>query len=179
MEALRKRVGNGCLKHEMVHVTEHSVEFQAVQLKHARSGRAPFRIVPILCSLFEDPASAEVSDFILALEETMKGRSAAVVAGVDFAHVGPHFGDKDPVDEKTVEWICAEDEKSLAHVATVDADAFWQSVMKDGNRRRVCGLSATYAALKLLAGAKGEVLSYSYAPDPSGGVVSFASAVFR
>ncbi len=178
-ERLLKRAGRDCLEHEIAHLGEHSVEFQAVQLKHARAGRAPFKIVPILCSMFDDPAAAPVSDFISALEETMRGRSICVVAGVDFAHVGPNFGDEKPVTEETIDWICKEDRKSLAEVAAVDAGAFWQIVTDGENKLNVCGLTATYTALRLLAGTKGELLCYSYAPAPKQSVVSFASAVFR
>jgi hypothetical protein len=52
-------------------------------------------------------------------------------------------------------------------------------VMSDGNKRHVCGLSATYSALRLLEGADGKVLKYGFAPDPAGGIVSFASMSFQ
>jgi len=42
----------------------------------------------------------------------------------------------------------------------------------------VCGLTATYTALRLLEGAAGSLKRYGFAPDPAGGIVSFASAVF-
>jgi len=62
----------------------------------------------------------------------------------------------------------------------VDADGWYASVMKDMNQRRVCGLNAIYAALKTLDGAadRGEFLKYGYAPDPAGGIVSFAGIAF-
>jgi len=50
--------------------------------------------------------------------------------------------------------------------------------------RRVCGLSSLYTGLRLikeLGGASaspGRLLAYGQAPDPAGGLVSFASALF-
>jgi hypothetical protein len=180
-EALLKRAGKRCLEHEIAHLTEHSAEFQAVWLKYARREKGPFTVVPILCSFFDDPRAGEPHDFMEALAETIRGcgRSVCIVAGVDFAHVGPTFGDKVELDDALVKWMCEEDGKSLTAVVAGDADRFWGSVMADGNKRHVCGLTATYAALRLLGGRCGQLLKYGYAPDPSGGFVSFASAVFR
>jgi len=186
IEALLKRAPDGLLEDQVAHRSEHSIEFQAVFLRHAHP-KADLKIVPILCSSFEpvaggaSPSSdARVEDTIGALAETVKaaGRRVLIVAGVDFAHVGPRFGDAAEVDEKLVKWMTEGDAASLRHVAAVDAEGFWSSVMADGNKRHVCGLTATYAALRLLAGATGSLKRYAFAPDPAGGLVSFAAAVF-
>jgi predicted class III extradiol MEMO1 family dioxygenase len=101
-----------------------------------------------------------------------------LVAGVDFAHVGPRFGDSVELDQRLTDWMVSEDEKSLTFVTQGDAEGFWQSVMADGNRRHVCGLSATYTLLRLLDNTPGRILKYGYAPDPAGGIVSFAGVEF-
>ncbi|MBI2901905.1 MAG: AmmeMemoRadiSam system protein B [Planctomycetes bacterium] len=185
VDALAKRFPR-CFDDEVVHRNEHSAEFQAVFLRHARRD-APFTVVPILCSAFEmycgpeSPSSApRVEEFLQALRETLEasGKKTCIVAGVDYAHVGPRFGDKVDLDQKLVDWMTAEDRKSLDRIREGDAEGFWQSVVADGNRRHVCGLSATYAALRLLGPAKGGLLQYGYAPDPAGGIVSFAAAAF-
>ncbi|MBI4565819.1 MAG: AmmeMemoRadiSam system protein B [Planctomycetes bacterium] len=186
---LLSRTGSdaGLLDHEMVHRNEHSIEFQAVFLKHAHP-EAAFRIVPILCSSFEPhlkagaPSDAAlIESTIEALRETILnvGRRVTIIAGVDLSHVGPRFGDDTPLDQRLVEWMSEGDRRSLEYVANADADGFWNSVMADGNRRHVCGLTAGYTALRLLGGSRGALLRYGFAPDPAGGLVSFASAVFR
>ncbi len=184
LAALEKRLGDGIYENEAVHRSEHSAEFQAVFLKHARP-KADFTVVSILCSSFEPWCDGQsprtvgrIADVLGALEEVLKGRKACVVAGVDFAHVGPVFGDAVEVDQKLVRWMVDEDSKSLQACGAVDADAFWASVMADGNQRHVCGLSATYAALSLLPGTSGKLLKYGFAPDPAGGLVSFAGMSF-
>ncbi len=185
LAAVEKRLGKRIYDHEAVHRSEHSVEFQAVFLRHARP-KAPFTVLPVLCSAFEiwcggaSPSTAsEVEDVLGALREATAGRKACVVAGVDFAHVGPVFGDDVEIDQKLIEWMMAGDTHGLRGIAEGNAESFWNSVMVDGNRRHVCGLSATYAALRLLDGAEGQVHKYGFAPDPAGGIVSFASASFK
>jgi hypothetical protein len=42
----------------------------------------------------------------------------------------------------------------------------------------VCGLSATYAFLRLLDGAQGRIHRYGHGIDQRGGIVSFASMSF-
>ncbi len=185
VEALRRRLGDGIFENEAVHRSEHSAEFQAVFLRHARPD-ASFTIVPILCSSFEphcgdaSPSTVpRIQEFLAALQESLEGRKACLVAGVDFAHVGPVFGDEVEIDDRLIQWMVAADNKSLLSCADGDAEAFWNSIMADGNARHVCGLSATYAFLRLLGGTAGKILKYGFAPDPAGGIVSFASMSFR
>ena len=182
--ALEKRVGKRIFEHESVHRGEHSAEFQAAFLKHARP-EGKFTVLPILCSAFErwcgdaSPSTApEVEEFLGALREVTAGRKVCIVAGVDFAHVGPVFGDEVDIDKKLMDWMMKGDTQGLQILAAGDAEAFWTSVMADGNQRHVCGLSATYAAMRLLDRPEGKVHRYGFAPDPGGGVVSFASMSF-
>ena len=183
--ALEKRLGKRIFDHESVHRSEHSAEFQAVFLKHARP-QAKFSVVPILCSAFEQwsgatsPSTApEVEDVIAAIGESVAGRRVCYVAGVDFAHVGPVFGDEVEINQELIQWMMAGDTRGLQTIAEGNAEAFWNSVVSDGNRRHVCGLSATYAALRLLGDVEGHIHKYGFAPDPAGGIVSFASMSFK
>ena len=179
-------MGSGAFEHELVHRTEHSAEFQTVFLKHALKGRE-FEVVPILCSSFEpycgkkSPSTVgQIEDSIQALGEAIResGKKVCIVGGVDFAHVGPRFGDAKPVTPKLIKWMEGEDKVSIGKVEEGDAEGFWESVMADNNKRKVCGLTAVYTALRLLSPVKGKLLKYGYAPDPAGGIVSFASVEF-
>ena len=104
----------------------------------------------------------------------------SVIAGADLAHVGRRFGDAFDVDNTLVSAVEASDREDLQHVLAGDADCFYQSVMRDQNRRRVCGLNCIYAALRTVHGSirDGELLHYDYAHDPAGGIVSFADILF-
>ena len=81
------------------------------------------------------------------------------------------------ISEDILGEVRGRDEQDLAHVQTPAAEAFYASVMRDQNARRVCGLGCIYAALKTAEGRieQARLLSYSYAPDPAGGIVSFAT----
>jgi MEMO1 family protein len=185
LAALEKRLGRRIYDHEPVHRSEHSAEFQAVFLKHSRP-KASFTVLPVLCSAFEQwcgtsspSTAAEVEETLAAIREAVSGRRVCVVAGVDFAHVGPVFGDEVEINQELIQWMMAGDTRGLQTIAEGNAESFWNSVMSDGNKRHVCGLSATYAALRLLEGSDGRVLKYGFAPDPAGGIVSFASMSFQ
>ncbi len=185
IEKLSQRIP-GCFENEQVHRNEHSAEFQAVFLKYARP-KADFQVLPILCSTFEPhcggnspSTSGQIEEFLQALGEVTKesGKKICLVGGVDFAHVGPRFGDQIELDQKLIDWMVEEDRKSLDKIVEGNAEGFWNSVMQDGNRRHVCGLSATYSLLRLLKGKPGNRLDYGYAADPAGGYVSYAGLVF-
>jgi predicted class III extradiol MEMO1 family dioxygenase len=92
--------------------------------------------------------------------------------------MGPRFGDPEPVSPLELERIEREDGEMLETVEAGDAAAFFESVARDGDRRRICGYSPIYALLRSLGSATGHVKRYGQWPDPNG-VVSFASVVFE
>jgi AmmeMemoRadiSam system protein B len=187
VEALAARAGQDCFASELAHRNEHSIEFQAVFLRYLYAGRREVTVVPILASFVHEALyvgrapedDARVPRFLEALATTVSscGRRVAFIAGADLAHVGPRFGDPEPVSQVERGRIEAEDRAMLAAVETGDAAAFFESARRDGDRRRVCGLSPIYALLRATGGAPGTLRRYGQWPDPTG-VVSFASVVF-
>lgn len=191
VDALSARAGQECFASELAHRAEHSIEFQAVFLKFLWAGRRDFTIVPVLASFAHEAlqrgagpeADARVPAFLDAVTETIaaSGRRVGIIAGADLAHVGPRFGDPQPVSEAHRARIEREDRAMLDAVTRGSAGAFFESVARDGDRRRICGLSPIYATLRVLAanpgGAAGTLKRYGQWPDPHG-VVSFASVVF-
>ncbi len=171
--------------YELVHRTEHSIEFQVVMLAYLYGPGV--KIVPVLAAQFcDDPAHAApgelpgVARFLAACRAVASesGRRVAVIAGADLAHVGRRFGDEFEISEDVLGAVRARDEEDLAHVLGLRGEAFYASVMQDVNARRVCGLGFIYAALKTVEGQVDGalLLHYGYAPDPAGGIVSFAVA---
>jgi AmmeMemoRadiSam system protein B len=171
--------------HEMVHRTEHSIEFQAVMLAYLYGPNV--RIVPILCGFFGPELAPEaaipdgVGNFLTACREIIASapEQFCVIAGADLAHVGRRFGDAFEVSDTIINTVAVRDQEDLQHVMAGHADRFYQSVMQDRNQRRVCGLNCIYAALKSIDGsiADGRLLHYDYAHDPAGGIVSFANVL--
>ena len=173
------------------HKREHSIEFQAVFLKHLLGDR-PARIVPILAGLGDEQSTGRsprrspgVARFLDALREGVQARSGRVVlvAGADMAHVGPRFGDATPHDAAKRDALERTDRASLDFATRVDEGAFWEHVAADLETRRVCGLAPVYSLLDALgataAGARGRVLHYEQNVDPDdGSIVSHAAVGF-
>jgi len=174
---------------ELVHRTEHSIEFQAVYLAYLREklGGAP-HMLPVLCSSYDldgsDPGerTGAFLDRLTGLLEDYDGK-VCLLAGVDFAHIGPRFGDDRPAEGEFLETTLQEDQVSIERLIEQDADGFLGSVMHDGNARKVCGVSALYAFSvlhkRLFPHSKGRLLHHAHAADPAGGEVTFASMVYR
>jgi hypothetical protein len=179
---------------EYLHKGEHSLEFQAVFLRHAMEARyarrhAPEpRIVPILCGLGESQSSgvdpsldADAESFLAALGELVERRNGRVlvVAGADLAHVGPRFGDAAPLDDRGRERLARRDSESIALAIDRDASGFFAQVQSDLDTRRVCGLGPIYTMLRVLPAAKGARLHYAQHVDPDeGSIVSHASLAY-
>ena len=187
VHALARRARQDCFGSELAHRHEHSIEFQTVFLQYLYGGRREITIVPVLTSFVHEALArdthpeddARVPAFLDALRDTVatSGRRVVFIAGADLAHVGPRFGDPAPVSPAGLTAIDREDRQLLAAVEAGDAAAFFDAARRDGDRRRICGLSPIYTVLRALGGTRGTLRRYGQWPDPQG-VVSFASVVF-
>jgi len=188
VDYLLATVGDAYLEDEPAHRGEHSIEFQAVFLRHRVSGGTPVRIVPILCgSLYRfveerrPPAQdSEIEGFVAGLRDTLAalGGRSVILASADLAHVGPRFGDPRPITPGQLREVADADREMLAEVEAGDAEALFQAVARDGDRRRICGLPPMYAMLRVLGGVRGSLLRYSQWPDPQGTVTFAAVALY-
>ena len=187
VDALAKRARQDCFASELAHRVEHSIELQAVFLRYLFAGRRDIRIVPVLTSFAhealargqrpeDDPRVRRFLD-ALAAGVAATGRRVAFVAGADLAHVGPRFGDPEPISPEELKRVAREDGEMLATVEAGDAAAFFDSAARDGDRRRICGLSPIWALLRATGGRPGVVRRYGQWPDPAA-VVTYASVVF-
>jgi AmmeMemoRadiSam system protein B len=188
--------GGDLFADEHLHRTEHSLEFQVVYLKYIADLRArltgenrDFKIVPILVTSFHSniqngslPAKEpRIGDFLKALADlaAKESRRVCFVAGVDLAHVGAQFGDRDPVTPEFLKWVEAEDQRLIERLASADSEGFFHEIAKDQDRRRVCGFSPLYSLSHLLGGSKGRLLKYGQAfTQETGSAVTFTSMVF-
>ena len=187
VEAVSVRARQDCFGSEVAHRMEHSIEFQAVFLQYLFAARREIRIVPVLAS-FAHEAIAErrrpeddprVERFLEALGEVVAaaGRRTIFIAGADLAHVGPRFGDPRPVTPAELEGLARDDRATLASVEACDPAALFDDAARDGDARRICGLSPIWALLRSLGGGAGTLRRYAQWPDPEG-VVTFASVTF-
>jgi AmmeMemoRadiSam system protein B len=187
VEVLGRRYGDNLLASEAAHRIEHSIEFQAVMLRWALGDRRPFTVVPVLASFLHEAVweggppegDARVPRFLDALGETIAAsrRRVCLIGGVDLAHVGPRFGDAAPNTPASLVEVEREDRAMLDAVMAGDAAGFYESVARDGDARRICGLSPIYAFLRALPGTPGRLIRYQQWPDPAG-AVTFCAAAF-
>jgi MEMO1 family protein len=165
---------------QFTHKTEHSIEFQTIWLKFVNPN---IKIVPVLCSILPNEAvQAEADEFINACKKYIEDNNGdvVVVSGADLSHIGPRFGDNVEINNEIIKWMEKEDIQSLKYAEEIDAEGFLQFTLKQNDVRKVCGLTSIYTTLQIIKeyAQKGTLLKYSYAEDPAGGVVSFASLIF-
>ena len=203
LDRLAQRAPFDIFESELAHQREHALEFQAVYLRYLEhsggSGVAP--AVPILCvppSRLPDGGTPRddlaTEEFMSALGETIAedGRTVCFIAGADFAHVGPQFGDPVPVNTQFADHVRRGDLAMLDLIAQGDADGYYRQVVDEptgpgmagdsravGGPRRICGLAPMYALLRLVDRTNGEVLHYDQWIDDGGaGSVTFGCVVF-
>ncbi len=177
VDALAKRAGGEELfRSELLHATEHTVEFQSIflPLVAAKSG-AP-RLLPVLVgSLHRHMESGEepwtdprMRRFVEALgeESDRLGRKVVHVASIDLSHMGPRYGDPSGLSKEEAAQVEREDRELIAFAEQGDPEGFFFHNQKLGDRRRVCGFSALYTLLRLLPGARGRLLDYTQTTFP-------------
>ena len=181
----------GCLdaearRFEFLHLREHSLEFQVLFLQHLALEEPP-PLVPLMTGpLPVGPEGSpggtdEVEELVATLTRAMveAGGRTLVIAGADLAHLGPDFGDEEPVDAEVLAQLEEEDRESLRLAAAGEAEAFYRQVAAGDNPRRVCGLAPIYLLLRLLPGRRGTLLGYEQAVAEEGRqCVSFAALAF-
>jgi AmmeMemoRadiSam system protein B len=188
VDRLIGRCGPNLLLDEQAHRAEHSIEFQATLLRGLLGETRAVQMVPILCLSFHPLIASstspsrdpDVAAFVEALGETIaeSGRRCCLIASADLAHVGPRFGDPEPVDHPRLKEIAQKDLTLLERVVERDPEGFFSAVQAEGDRWRICGLSSIYTLLGALSAEQGKLLKYSQWPDPTG-TVTFASVVFH
>jgi len=186
-----EKLKNKC-SHEIIapndidHRNEHSLEFQILFLQHLLGDS--FRLMPVLCGSFHKvlhrfsrPGEIPgMSDFISGLRLFLgdEDNSALIVAGVDFSHIGPKFGHREPATSLLFD--AKEHDRSLLEaICRGDGAGFWSEARKEDNRYNVCGFSTLALLLELLPGRKGYVLGYDFWMEAATqSAVSYAALAF-
>lgn len=169
---------------ELNHIAEHSLELAAIWLRRV-AGDRPVRILPVLCGSFQPfiqgsgrPAGVAHWDAAArALRYLAQQPRTMVVIAADLAHMGPAFGDAQAVELAERASLYRADHDMLAFVCQGDAEGFLDLLIKEGDRRKVCGLPPIYLGLNILENVTGELVDYSICPAPAGSVVSIAGAL--
>lgn len=176
-QELVDRVGDWILADQLVQQREHSVEFQAVFLKHLV--RRPFTMVPLLAG-FGPADLGRMRPILSTLRQILaeSGKRVTVVASVDFSHVGPMYGDPGPAGPMMGR-VEDRDRQAIACLERADDAGFWRTLFQDGNATRVCGYSSMGAMLALTEPRSGQLLDYGQGVmDGADSRVTFAAMRF-
>jgi hypothetical protein len=161
---------------ETAHRLEHSIEIPLLLLQYARP-ELDFELVPIICSYRrETEHENKLESFVDSLKELSEEPGTYVIAGVDFAHMGPQFGDREPLSESDFESIENHDRDMIEQLEEADPTGFENHIQSDQNRRRVCGYPALRTVLPLFD--EGELIDYDQWQDPQE-TVTYASLVMQ
>ena len=186
VDFIASRLDEDAYRRELVHRDEHSIEFQILYLQR-RLGNRPFKIVPILCGAFHrllddrrKPREEPVIETLIAAvrdAEAKFGGPTLYVAGVDFSHVGPRFGDA-PLDADAAAEVRAVDERAISAAATGDAERWFEAIAEGDDVTRICGFGPTYCMLRCAEPGAGRRLAYAESAEPDGSVVTVAAMVW-
>ena len=150
----------------------------------------PIKIVPILCGSFTETVKTGtepskhpmIGAFIEALKREIgaEKRRICVIAGVDLAHVGGRFGDENLKLTPTRRKIFEETDRTMLEIILKgNASKFFNFIVEEEDKRRICGFPAIYTMLKALSLKKGELLHYDQSYEQAtNSLVTFCSAKF-
>ncbi len=190
IEELGEALGHDPAEEEILHKSEHVIEFQVLFLQHVLQGRHPFVIVPVLCSLshlyFGDGQAFKSQHetferFCGAMRDVCSqgSRSVCFVASADLDHIGPRYGDSFIPGRHTVNTALERDRRLLSCLERVDLEGFIKEVAADNDSGRICGFSPITAMLRCMDANAGHVLDLDYARvDDKNSFVSFTSVIF-
>jgi AmmeMemoRadiSam system protein B len=189
IDRLVAHYGDGLFRHEAAHLPEHSIELEVVFLQYLYENRRPIRIVPLLVGSFQDAVRSgvpprvqtDIGRLIEALRRTEAETAEPIcyIISGDLAHLGPKFGDAQPVSEPLLQRSRAQDRVLLHNTEAVDPCGYFRVIADEGDSRRICGLPPTYTVLEAIRPQKGKLLHYDQYIHPVGHEsVSFASVAF-
>ena len=179
-------LGESAFRGELSHRDEHSIEFQVLYLQR-RLGARPFTIVPILCGGFyplldeqkaprDEPAIETLLTAVREAEAKLGGKTV-YLAGVDFSHVGPRFGDGQMTDELKDE-VAKLDAAALDAAVAGDAERWFQTIASVDDATRICGFAPTYFMLRAAEPGTGRALGYAQSTEQDTSIVSVAAVVW-
>ncbi len=183
------RAGSGDIftHRDVAHRQEHSIEFPVVFLQHL-FGNERVRIVPILCTSFEEflveGSRAQADEKYAAFQDAFRtavsklGRKVAFVLSVDWSHIGRKFGD----DFDAADMLAAtreSDHEQLAALEACDYGRFHASLRATRNASRIDGFACITTFFDLVKPARAVLLDYQqWHEEERASAVTFASMAF-
>jgi AmmeMemoRadiSam system protein B len=128
------------------------------------------------------PENEKINNILKTLKYVVEQSNKRVmfIASVDFAHVGRKFGDE--FDAETVlEQLEIEDKLLIHSIEDGNKITFFEKIIADKDKWKICGVSSIYALMQLINPKKGKLIDYAiWNETPTKSAVSFASiALFK
>ena len=151
-EMLLERLGRGLLADQLDHVPEHSIALQVPWLQqvfgdvHISGYLVPDPLQPMIS---DDGNRVSVEEFVLILKECIDrlGGTTYLVASSDLSHIGPQFGEPDPVDDARREAVEYQDREALAAFLSGDSEECVEFMRQNGNSSNWCSIGNMSALL--------------------------------
>lgn len=164
---------------EILHKKEHSIELQLPFIRRIVQDAA---IAPILVGSFYQYMKSgrypekyeEYESFIESICKCITyhqehGGRVCFIAGVDMAHVGKSFGDKENLTREYMDKVRERDLVYLETIKNQDKHAMFDHIAEDHDIRRICGFPTMYTVLDIFdrLGKRytSEIIDYQQAVD--------------
>ncbi len=190
LDTLKSELGSDLagklLENRYDHENEHSIELHVPWIQHVFGENDAGEYPKVFGALIHDPTvnSGESYDgngvgldsFIEALKATISklpGKTL-LVSSADLSHVGPAFGDQQPLAGDSEEagafrmQVATHDQEMLKLVAGNKPEDLISSMAWQQNPTRWCSIGNICATLRVIEPAKVDVLNYAAAMDPEG-----------
>ncbi|MDQ7012802.1 MAG: AmmeMemoRadiSam system protein B [Planctomycetota bacterium] len=198
VEGLRERLGDSLYEHRYDHEREHSIELQVAWIHHCLGTAPDGTQCKVYGALIHDPTvnngesydgnGVSLTAFVEAMRDVIAGLpgKTLVVSSADLSHVGPMFGDKQPLvsedgqSEQFRNTVAKTDQDLLAMVEQNKPDELIGAMAWQGNPTRWCSVGNMVAAMQITQPGEVKLLHYAGAMDPQGmGLVTHAAMVMR
>jgi AmmeMemoRadiSam system protein B len=197
VRGLRAKLGDALFENRFDHEREHSVELQVPWIQHVFGPGPDGKFPKVFGALIHDPAvkngesydgkGVALEPFVKAMKEviaSLPGKTL-VISSADLSHVGPAFGDQQPLageDEKATaarNQIFQHDNELINHIANNRVPDLLAAMAWQQNPTRWCSTGNIVATLMITEPKSVKVLNYSAAMDQQGHtmVTSMAAAM--
>jgi AmmeMemoRadiSam system protein B len=187
IDRLVRHYGDGLFDDEwLAHFPEHSVELEAVFLRHLLGDRPNLRLVPLVVGSFQDcvlngqlpSLHADIARMANALRQAAAETREPIcflISG-DLAHIGPSFNANECLTPALLQRSFEQDHELLRRAAAGDAAGYFQVIAREQDERNICGFPPTFVLFEALRPHAGKLLHYGRHVDPQGAKsVSWAS----
>lgn len=168
------------------HENEHSIELHIPWIQHVFGKDENGNYPKVFAALIHDPtvnngesydgSGLALDPFVEALKASVGevGGKTLIVSSADLSHVGPAFGDQQPLageDEQTIQFrskVAQHDQEMLKLIADRKVDDLIGNMAWQQNPTRWCSIGNISAMMRTINPSQVDVLNYAATMDPQG-----------